>query len=321
MDLICLGELLVDMFPVEIGRPLTEVTALKPTPGGAMANAAVAASRLGYSSAFIGKVGDDPYGHWLESILVHEGVNVQGLRFDPDARTTMVLLSQPDPNSYECVFYRNPGADTRLEPAELDSSLIHSARVFHFGSLSLTDEPSRSATSSAIEIARQAGSLISYDVNYRPTFWPSPAAARSMALEFAARSDLVKVNETEMELLGRGQKPETTAAMLFELGPSVVVLTRGSGGSQFFSPQGAGLVPAYPVETVDATGCGDAFMAGLLCRLVSGSNWRAELDPERLTGHMRYANAVAALTALRQGVIPALPTLEQVQTFLGSHDV
>ncbi len=160
MDLICLGELLIDMFPAELGRPHAEVSAFRPVAGGAPANVAVAARRLGARlSAFIGKVGDDPFGHFLVEVLAREGLETGGMRLDPDARTTLNIMAQPDANHYDCLFYRNPGADTRLRPDELDAALLRSTRAFHFGSLSLTDEPARSATVEAVKIAKAAGAL------------------------------------------------------------------------------------------------------------------------------------------------------------------
>ena len=152
-------------------------------------------------AAFIGKVGDDPFGHFLVDVLAREGVETRGMRLDPEARTTMNLMAQPDANHYDCLFYRNPGADTRLRPDELDVELLRTTRAFHFGSLSLTDEPARSATVEAVKIAKAAGALISYDVNYRPTLWKSPEEAAEQARAMIRYADLVKVNEAELALL------------------------------------------------------------------------------------------------------------------------
>ena len=157
MDIVCLGELLIDMFPAELGRSLIEVSAWQPKPGGAPANVAVAAQRLGAQSAFIGKVGDDAFGHYLASVLKQEGVDVRGMRYDSEARTAMAFVAKPDENSYDILFYRNPGADMRLQADELDRELLRNARALHFGSISLIQEPSRSATLEALRIARQAG--------------------------------------------------------------------------------------------------------------------------------------------------------------------
>ena len=131
MDVICLGELLVDMFPAELGRPLAQVSAFRPKPGGAPANVAVAARRLGKTSAFIGKVGDDAFGHHLAGVLETEGVDVSGMRYDRQARTAMAFIAMPDENNYDILFYRNPGADMRLRADELDERLLRQAEIFH----------------------------------------------------------------------------------------------------------------------------------------------------------------------------------------------
>lgn len=316
MDITCLGELLVDMFPVEIGRPLTEVSAFRPVPGGAPANVAVAARRLGARSAFIGKVGDDAFGHHLADVLAREGVDVRGVRFDQQARTTMNIMAQPDANSYVCLFYRNPGADTLLRPEELDGSLLQETRAFHFGSLSLTDEPSRSATVEALRVACQVGALVSFDVNYRPTLWHGRDEAYRRVMEVVPHVNLLKVNEGELALLTGSNDPETASKSLLALGPALCVVTLGPEGSLFRVAGWGEHVPPFRVDTVDATGCGDAFIAALLWRLVGEGEWRDQLTPARLRQHLRYANAVGALTALSQGVIPALPTAKQVEEFL-----
>ena len=316
MDLICLGELLIDMFPAELGRKHAEVSAYRPVAGGAPANVAVAARRLGAESAFIGKVGDDPFGHFLVEVLAREGLETRGMRLDPEARTTMNIMAQPDANHYDCLFYRNPGADTRLRPDELDVEMLRSTRAFHFGSLSLTDEPARSATVEAVKIAKAAGALISYDVNYRPTLWKSPEDAAEQARLMIRHADLVKVNEDELALLGGQGDIMTASGALLAMGPSLVVVTLGPGGSFFRVAAGGEAVSGFSVKTVDATGCGDSFIAGMLWQLVRVGDWRSQLTPERLRVALRYANAVGALTATRQGVIPSLPTAAEVEAFL-----
>lgn len=315
MDIVCLGELLVDMFPAEYGRRLAEVSAFLPKPGGAPANAAVAAARLGARSAFIGKVGDDAFGHHLVEVMRANGVDTRGIRFDREARTTLAFIAKPDANTQEFVFYRNPGADTRLRPDELDRELLQGTRVLHFGSLSLGAEPIRSATWEAVNLARQGGALISFDVNYRPSLWESPQQALEQVRTMIPHADLVKVNEVELELL-TGSQEASASRRLLELGPHLVVVTLGPLGSYFATAEGGEYVPPFQVEAVDATGCGDAFIAGLLWQLIAAGDWRAQLTVERLRAILRYANAVGALTATKVGVIPALPTAVQVEDFL-----
>jgi len=320
MDIVCLGELLVDMFPAEVGRRLVEVSAFRPKPGGAPANVAVAAVRLGARSAFIGKVGDEAFGHHLADVLRQEGVDVRGMRFDEEARTGMAFIAMPDENTAEFVFYRNPGADMRLRADELDRELLQETRAFHFGSLSLGEEPSRSATMEAVKIAREAGALISFDVNYRPSLWRSPEDAYERIIAMVPHVDLLKVNEVELALLAGSEDLDTASKALLGQGPDLCVVTLGTEGSFFQVAEGGEPVPPFKVQTVDATGCGDAFIAGLLCQLVVGADWRDQLSVARMREVLRYANAVGALTALTQGVIPALPTADQVDEFLAQYD-
>lgn len=318
MRLVTLGEILIDMFPAEIGRRLVEVSAFHPKPGGAPANVAVAVRRLGASSAFIGKVGDDAFGHYLIEALRREGVETRGMRVDGAARTTLAIIAMPDAHSAEFVFYRNPGADLLLRPDELDAALLDETRALHIGSLSLVDEPARSATYAAVERARAAGALISFDVNYRPTLWASPEAALAQIRTLIPRVHLLKVNEGELALLGGNRPAAEAAAGLLAAGPELVVVTRGVQGSVAYSRAGRAAAPAFAVHTVDATGCGDAFIAGLLTRLTAGADWRAALAPASLQDALFYANAAGALTAQKQGVIPALPGAAEVEAFLAS---
>jgi fructokinase len=318
MDLICLGELLIDLFPAEVGRRLVDVSAFHPKPGGAPGNVAVAARRLGLSAAFIGKVGDDAFGRFLIDTLAAEGVDTRGIRSDDEARTTLAFIALPDPQHAEFVFYRNPGADTRLRPDELDEDLLRSARALHVGSLSLTAEPSRAATQRAMAVAREAGALVSFDVNYRPTLWPGQEAAVAAVRDVLPLIDVLKVNEDELRLLTDSDDPDTGGAALLAQGPSLIVITQGGRGSAFHSAEAVGYARGFAVETADAIGCGDAFMAGVLVGLLSGAKpWSERLEGEHLGRITRYANAVGALTATRPGALPALPTAVEVETFLG----
>ena len=318
MDLVCLGELLIDLFPAEVGRRLVEVSAFHPKPGGAPGNVAVAARRLGLTTAFIGKVGDDAFGRFLRDTLAAEGVATDGIRFDDAARTTLAFIALPDPHHAEFVFYRNPGADTRLRPDELDEALLGRARALHVGSLSLVAEPSRAATLRAVALARAAGALVSFDVNYRPSLWPDAATAVAAVRALLPLAHVVKVNEDELRLLTGDENPETGSAALLAEGPALVVVTLGQRGSAFRSAAAAGFVPAFPVTTVDAIGCGDAFMAGVLVGLLGAGQkpWPERLDGIHLGHMLRYANAVGALTATRPGALPALPAAAEVEAFL-----
>ena len=316
MDIVCLGEVLIDMFPAETSRRLVEVSTFRPVPGGAPANAAVAAARLGAQSGFIGKVGEDLFGHMLAEVLKGEGVDTRAVRFDPQARTTLVFIAKPDENTNEYIFYRNPGADLLLSVEDLDRDLLQSTKCLHFGSLSLTGEPIRGASREAVRLAKSGGALVSFDVNYRPSLWPGGEEAVRQVEAILPEVDLVKLNETELVLLTGSEELEAGARSLMDHGPSLCVITLGSKGSYFQSRTGGRFVPPFQVKTVDSTGCGDAFIAGLLIQLVRSGAQLDKLSPSDLESALRYANAVGALTAQTLGVIPALPTAAQVDDFL-----
>ncbi len=284
-------------------------------PGGAPANVAGAARRLGASSAFIGQVGDDAFGHHLIATLRVAGVETRGIRLDAEARTSLAFIALPDAQAAEFVFYRNPGADMRLRPDGLDEALLREARVFHFGSISLGAEPSRSATLRALELARAGGALISFDVNYRPSLWPDPEAAVAAIRAVLPLVDVVKVNGPELALLTGETDAAAGGAALRDMGAKLVVITRGAGGS-YFHDGTVGCAPSLAVEVVDATGCGDAFMAALLTRLIAPRE--GPPDGAFLAGALRYANAAGALTATRHGAMAALPTAAEVAAFLAA---
>lgn len=318
IDMVCLGEVLIDMFPAEVGRGLTEVSSFRPVPGGAPANVAVAGARLGSKTAFIGKVGDDPFGRHLAAVLKQQHVNTRGMRFDPYARTGLAFIAQPDVNNYEILFYRNPGADMRLEPGELDFKLLQNTKSLHFGSLSLAQEPSLTATMRAIDGVKKAGGLISFDLNYRPTLWESPDRFRECVTPAIGKAHVLKINEIELEVL-TGAKEENMASAskdLLEKGPDLVVVTVGPKGCYLRNRQGAVRLKGFSVNAADATGCGDGFIAGLLSKLVAAGKPCDSLTTGDLTCFGRYANAVGALTAQTKGVIPALPYEEQVEAFI-----
>ena len=228
----------------------------------------------------------------------------------------MAFIASPDPHTAEYLFYRNPGADMRLQADELEHDMLSRTKAFHFGSLSLAEEPIRNATYEAVRIVKNAGGLVSFDVNYRPTLWASPEAAYEQIMVILPQVNLLKVNEVELKLLTGEDEPETGSQALSNLGPEVCVMTSGAEGSYFRIGGEFEFVPAFSVKTVDATGCGDAFIAGLLSQLAQEGAWRRQMVPELMRRNLIYANAVGALTAQTQGVIPALPSFKAVEDFL-----
>jgi fructokinase len=321
IDVVSLGEALIDMFPAEIGRSLVEVTAFRPVPGGAPANLAIAAARLGARSAFIGKVGDDPFGHYLAELLQRQGVETRGMRFDSEARTGINFHAQIDENNATHLYYRHPSADMRLRPDELERSLLQEARAFAFGTICLIDQPVHDATMEAIHVARKAGALIAFDVNYRESLWSEPGPARNLVLSLLPLVDVLKINEAELLLLTGSSELAAGTQQLIQHGPALCVVTLGPQGCFYRHADQSGHVPGFTVQAIDATGCGDAFTAALLTQLVTGHEaWRECLIPEQLPPMLRLANAAGALTALNQGAFFAMPDAAAVSAFLEQYD-
>jgi fructokinase len=323
IDILCLGELILDMFASETGKDFFSVSAFIPVAGGAPANVAVAGARLGARTAFIGKVGEDAFGRRLEAVLKGYGVDTRGMRFDPLHRTTLNFMTLPDPNRTEMLFYRNPGADMLLAPEDLERTLLGSTSVYHFGSVSLAVEPCRSAALEGARLARKAGALVSFDVNYRPSLWDSEARARSEIEAALPLADIVKVNEAELLLLAGTSNAASGCRKLCERGPVLSVATLGPNGAAWGTHGAAGSAPGFTVEAVDATGCGDAFMAALLVRLLAAMHGPADrlgqlagLEAGVLESAVQWANAAGACTARKKGVMSALPDTSDVEGLL-----
>ncbi len=312
-DVIACGELLIDFVATESGVTLAQAPAFKKAAGGAPANVAVGIARLGYRAGFMGQVGDDDFGHFLAGTLAEAGVDTGGLRFTSEARTALAFVSLRADGERSFVFYRHPSADMLWRPADVDAAYAGNTRVFHYGSISLIGEPSRSATLTALEHARRSGALISYDPNLRLALWSSAEAARTGMLSGWHYADVIKVNEEELEFLTGESNLAQAARQLWHNRLRLLTVTRGGAGCAYFVPDGAGEVSGFQVEVVDTTGAGDGFMAGLLAGLLdAGLSW----DEAALRRALRLGNAVGALTTTQRGAIPALPTRSAAETLM-----
>jgi fructokinase len=314
-DVVALGELLIDFTPLP-HHPGTQI-AYEQNPGGAPANVLVALSRFGHRTAFIGKVGDDQFGHYLRHVLESQSIDTQGLVMTSEVPTTLAFVHLNDRGERSFSFYRNPGADTTLTETEVDVRLIEQARVFHFGSLSMTHEPARSATLRALSDAKQNGLVVTYDPNLRKPLWRDLTEARQIILTGFRYADIVKISEEELEFLVDSSDLEFGSQTLCDnYGVKLLLMTLGARGCYYRLGEAFGVVPGFPVNTVDTTGAGDAFFGALIGTLLESSDMFGQLDEEKLKVALRVANAAGALTTTKRGAIPAIPTLRQVQQFL-----
>ena len=320
-DVICLGEALIDFIPLEKGVTLMEVSGFRKAPGGAPANVAAGLSKLGNPSAFLGKVGDDPFGRFLAKTFADNGVDTGHMLFDPETRTGLAFVSLTAEGVPEFMFYRNPSADMLLMADEIDADFIKSARAFHYGSITLISDPSKSATETAIRYAQEGGLLISYDPNLRKPLWPSLHQAKEQMLAAMAYPHVVKVSEEELAFLSDKSDLSDGSERLMSAYPNILLIavTRGAKGSYFQTARAEGFIPGFSVDVVETTGAGDGFVAGLLhCLLDVISEPKDVKKVHRITlAHaFSYANAVAALTTTKPGAITALPSMSEVRELL-----
>jgi fructokinase len=315
-DVVCMGELLIDFVPTESGISLQDASTFEKAPGGAPANVAVGLARLGVSSAFMGKVGDDEFGSFLAQTLEENGVDTTPLVFSKEARTALAFVSLTADGERDFMFYRHPSADMLFEPAEVDSAAIRQAKVFHYGSISLIGEPSRSATLHAVRLAQDAGLMISYDPNLRLPLWPEEEAARKGMMLGWEHAQIIKASAEELLYLTGERDLARSVKKLWHPALRLLVITMGRDGCHYFTETLDRHVPGFEVDSIDTTGAGDGFIAGLLMGLVhQPDTWKDETVLEKT---IVFANAVGALTTTKRGAIPALPTLDAVSELIQS---
>ena len=310
-DVVALGELLIDFAPKatnEAGYPV-----LSANPGGAPGNFLAALNQYGCKTAMIGKVGDDMFGRLLVGTLKSAGIETKGILMDAEQFTTLAFVSLDASGNRDFSFARKPGADTCLKPEEIDEALIGEASVFHFGTLSLTNEPAASATRKAIETAKAHGLLVSLDPNLRKPLWKSDAEAKA-AIEWSLRqADIVKISDEEIEFLW-GISPEAGAdRLLDEYGVSLVYVTLGPRGCYAATAAHRVMVSSPSgIQVVDTTGAGDIFGGSAMSRFLSCGKAPSALTEEELACIVRFACTAASLSTQKQGGISSIPPLRAV---------
>jgi fructokinase len=316
-SVVTLGEVLVDFVALETHQPLELAETFQRSPGGAPANVAVVLSRLGVRAALISKLGDDPFGQFLRDTLAAENVELRGLIGSPGVQTPLAFVGSSGLSGRTFVFYHGGMADTLLKPEEVDCELIAHASIFHFGSVTLAAEPSRSATLEAVRCAREHGLLVSFDPNVRLELWDSPRRALESITGALPLVDVVKISADEVEFLTGTSDPAEGCRRLRRLGPSLAVVTLGAAGCYYDAGVAAGEVDAPKVSVVDTLGAGDAFMAGLLAGITGASDLRSVVrDANALCTALRFANAVGAVATTHFGATPAVLRRPEVEALV-----
>ena len=316
-DVAALGELLIDF--TQNGRSEQGNLLFEANPGGAPANVLAMLRKLGKRCAFLGKVGRDGFGDLLARTVEEAGVDLRGLRRDEQIHTTLAVVQTLPGGDRDFSFYRRPGADILLKPEELDRELLADCRIFHFGSLSLTDEPCRSATIEALQLAKAAGALISFDPNLRPPLWDDLEDARTWIAWGLERCDILKIADNELLFMTGEEDFDRGAAILQKRFPNIRLLnvTAGAEGSHSYYGDLRVFVPACKRGgVIETTSAGDTFCACVL-------NYALEhglegLDEAALEEMLRFANTAAYLVTTKKGAIRSMPEKEQVEALLNA---
>lgn len=312
IDVVALGELLIDFTCV--GTDADGYPAMQAHPGGAPANFLAALSKFGMKTALLGKVGTDAFGELLLTTLQKADIKTRGLLRDPAVFTTLAFVTLDEKGDRAFSFARKPGADTCLHFEELDLELIDEAKVFHFGTLSLTDEPARTATVRAVEYAKKRGKLVTCDPNLREPLWDDLSRAKEQMLWSLSRADIIKISEEEVQFLFCLGAEEGAVHIIKELGAKLVFVTCGAKGCYYQNAAAHGFVPALQgIRAVDTTGAGDIFFGSAMHRILELDTPPEELTDAQLQEITRFACASAGLSTTRPGGISSVPDYENVQ--------
>lgn len=318
-DVAALGELLIDF--TENGVSTQDNPVFEANPGGAPCNVLAMLQKLGHRTAFLGKVGDDIFGKRLRSVVNEAGIDTTGLRVDAEARTTLAFVETKADGDRDFSFYRNPGADMMLREEELAEDIIRDTRIFHFGTLSMTDEPVRTATKHAVELAKKSGALLSFDPNIREPLWKSMEDAKEQTAYGLKMCDILKISDNEIQwFTGEMDFDRGVARLKERYDIPLILLSMGSDGSRAYYKDMVVEQPAFlRQDTIETTGAGDTF--GACCLHYILVHGLENLSQKKLCEMLRFANAAASIITTRRGALRVMPEAEEVQQYLSRQDL
>lgn len=315
-DIVALGELLIDF--TDNGNSLQGNTLFEANPGGAPCNVLAMLTKLGKKTAFIGKVGDDIFGHKLAQVLSDVGISTEQLLMDKNIRTTLAFVKNDDSGDRSFSFYRNPGADMMLNEEEINPDLISKAKIFHFGTLSMTHEDVAKATKKALEIAKENNCIISFDPNLREPLWDSLEHAKDSVKFGLNYCDILKISDNEIQwLTGCDNFDDGINWIKERYDISLIMLSMGPDGSTAYYNNKKVFVPSYKVNTIETTGAGDTF--GACCLNYVLEHGLDTLNNENLKEMLTFANAAAALVTTKKGALKVMPNKEEVLKLISEY--
>lgn len=315
-DVVALGELLIDF--TQNGISGQGNTMFEANPGGAPCNVLAMLQKLGHKTAFMGKVGDDIFGRKLAAVLDEVGIERSGLLMDDQVRTTLAFVETKEDGDRDFSFYRNPGADMMLREEELCEELLLNTKIFHFGTLSMTHEPVRSATKRAIAVAKEAGALLSFDPNLREPLWDSLDTAKEQVRYGLSVCDILKISDNEiLWLTGKEDYTEGIRMIQEEFQIPLIMLSMGRDGSRaYYRDTMVEVKPFLQENTIETTGAGDTF--GGCCLHYLLQNGLEELCEEQLIEMLTFANAAASIITTRKGALRVMPEESEIRALVAT---
>ncbi len=311
-DICALGELLIDFTENGIsqqGNPIMEAN-----PGGAPCNVLAMLSKLGYKTAFIGKVGKDIFGRQLKQAVSETGIDITGLTEDETVNTTLAFVHTLDGGDREFSFYRNPGADMMLNESDVNPEIIENSRIFHYGSLSMTNPICETATKKAVSIAEKAGCILSFDPNLRENLWDNLDTAREKIEYGLKHCDILKISDNEIQWLTDETNFDKAIEKLrnrYDI--PLVLLSLGNNGSRAYSKTGYAFAPITPAETIETTGAGDTFCGCILSKVLEYG--MKDFSDYELKEMLIFANTAAAIITTRKGALKVMPERDEIYRF------
>jgi fructokinase len=314
-DILTLGELLIDF--THNGTSNQGNGLFEANPGGAVCNVLAMMNKLGHSAAYMGKVGDDIFGHLLKKTLEEVSINTECMLMDKDARTTLAFVANDETGDRSFSFYRNPGADMMFTADEVDAEAIAASRIFHFGTLSMTHGGVREATKKALKIAKENGVLISFDPNLRESLWDSLDTAKEQFAYGMQFCDVLKISDNEIQwFTGKEDYEEGVRFLQDTYHIPLIFLSLGRDGSRAYYKDMKVEVPAFIQEnTIETTGAGDTFFGSTLHFVLERG--LENLGESDLTEMLTFANAAASIITTRKGALKVMPSKEEVQALMG----
>ena len=313
-DVTALGELLIDF--TENGKSGQGNIMMEANPGGAPCNVLAMLTKLGKKTAFIGKVGDDYLGHHLQQVVDSLGINTDNLLFDKDVHTTLAFVHTFEDGDRDFSFYRNPGADMNLRASEINEAIIADSKIFHFGTLSMTDPEVRKATEKAVEIAEKNNCLISFDPNLRPPLWKNPEDAKECFDYGMSHCKILKISDNEITwFTGINDFDKAVKFLKDKYNIPLILLSKGKNGSAAYYKDIKVERPAcLKVKTIETTGAGDTFLGSVLNYILE--HGLENLTEDNLTQMLDFANAAAGIITTRKGALKVMPSLEEINSLI-----